>query len=298
MDKIEGLYEKLRQLYVPATVGVLDDLFGGKPIDTPKAMFPPEEGKSFDYRQAEAGFLQHDCATLTAYRATRTEAENEEMNRRLVADMQADRLDFIPVDGCFREAHEAEASHEASFFVYDKKGEHDSLAFFRKIFQLSENYGQDSFLFKCAGLNRTAFLISTNSDSREQDGDIKLAGRLYFNLPPVGPYTTLGEGRFTFVPEAEPERKKPEPPSRPKAKPQAVRISEKRFTKPAAKDIVLSPEGEVRIGRYTIGRWQKADAYEAQLLRRRQPVTGDRMSDLRTAIAAACKRGVTGKYKG
>lgn len=298
MDKIEGLYEKLRELYEPATVTVLDELFPGKCIDKPKAMFPPEEGKSFDYRQAEAGFLQHDCATLTAYRATRTEAENEAMNRRLVADMRADHLDFIPVDGCFREAHEAEASHEASFFVYDKKGEHDSLAFFRKVFGLSEKYGQDSFLFKCAGLNRTAFLISTNSDSREQDGDITLAGKLYFNLPPVGPYTTLGEGRFTFVPEPEPERKKPEPTSRLKPKPQSVRIAEKRFTKPDAKDIVLSPDGKVRIGRYTIGRWQKADTYEAQLLRHRQTVTGKRQSDLRTAIADACKRGVTGKYEG
>lgn len=300
MDKTESLYEKLRQMYEPSTKTVISNISDGGTVDQPKAMFPPEQGKSFDYREAEAGFLMHNCATLTAYRATRTEAENEAMNRRLVADMQADDLDFIPVDGCFREAHEAEASHEASFFVYDKRELHDSLTFFRKIFLLSEKYGQDSFLFKCAGLNRTAFLISTNDDSLEQDGDIKLAGRLYFNLPPVGPYTDLGEGRFTFVPEPEPERRKPEAPARGQRRqsPRVVRVARKRFQKPEAKDIVLSAEGEVRIGRYTIGRWKKGSAYEAEVGKNRRLVTAELMSDLRAAIATACKRGITGEYKG
>lgn len=203
MDKIECLYEKLRSRYAPLTGVLLDEIFRGMRAERPKAMFPPEDDKPFDYQQAEAGFLKYDCATLTAFRATNTKEENMEMNRRLVDDMQTAALHFIPVDGCFREAHEAEASHEDSFFVYDKAEPHNSLAFFRKIYELSEKYGQDSFLYKCAGMNRTAFLISTNSDSLEQDGDIKLAGKLYFNLPPVGPYTNLGEGRFTFVPEPE-----------------------------------------------------------------------------------------------
>lgn len=299
LDKTGLLFEKLRKMYEPATIDAVKNICDGEPIDPPTAMFPPEAGKSFDYRQAETGFLMHDCATLTAYRATRTTPENEEMNRHLMADMQADGLDFIPVDGCFREVHEAEASHEASFFVYNKEGAHGSLAFFRKVYTLSERYGQDSFLFKYAGLNRTAFLISTNSDALAHDGDITLAGRLYFNLPPVGPYTDLPNGRFTFVPEPERERREPEaPPTATKAKPKEIRIARKRFKKPEAKDIALSPKGEVRIGRYTIGRWKKGDAYEAEVGKNHRKVTAGLMADLRTAIADASKRGITGEYKG
>lgn len=313
MDKIEGLYEKLRQRYAPLTAGLVEDLFRGMPADQPRAMFPPEEGKSFDYLQAEAGFLKHDCATLTAFRATRTTEENREMNKRLVADMKKMELDFIPVDGCFREVREAEASHEDSFFVYDKMGNHDSLRFFRQMFMLSEKYGQDSFLYKCAGMNRTAFLISTNSDSLEQDGDIKLAGKLYFNLPPVGPYTNLGKGRFTFVPEPVPERKKPKAIEKATTKiPKKVRITKKRFKKPEAKDIILSMNGAVIIGRYTIGQWVKitnktithsqlthnasAIFYEAHL-NNNKTIRAELKSNLRESVADACKRGITGKYK-
>jgi hypothetical protein len=49
-------------------------------------------------------------------------------------------------------------------------------------------------------MSRFAFLISTNNDSRSEDGDVNPAGKLYLNLPPVGPYSNLGEGngRITF----------------------------------------------------------------------------------------------------
>ena len=301
MDKIQALYEKLRCRYAPLTEKLMDNLFSGEKADQPQAMFPPEDGKSFDYQQAEAGFLMHDCATLTAFRATRTVEENREMNVQLIGDMIEMGLDFIPVDGCFREVHEAEASHEDSFFVYDKKGEHDSLKFFRQVFILSEKYGQDSFLFKSAGMNRTAFLISTNPDSREQDGDIKLAGKLYFNLPPVGPYTTLDKGRFTFVPEPEPEPEvmKPQPVKPPiEKRPSKTRVNRKRFIRPEAKDITLSQDGDVKIGRYTIGTWSKTGStYQAELNNKRS-ASEQLMSALRSAIATACKRGITGKYKG
>jgi hypothetical protein len=154
-------------------------------------MFPPRDSDSFDAKQAEAGFLKYDCAILTAFRATRTNHENLIKNKELLKELELNGFGVIRVDGCFREAHEAEVCHEDSYFVYPnertKKEE-----FFLRIYELSEKYEQDSFLFKCAGMTRTAFLVSTNEDSRTEDGNIKLAGQLYLNLPPIGPYTDLG----------------------------------------------------------------------------------------------------------
>lgn len=297
MDKLQSLFEELRNRYAPLTFNIIDDLCNGTKAEQSKAMFPPEEGKSFDYQQAEAGFLKHDCATLTAFRASRTDEENQAMNEHLIADMLQMELDFIPVDGCFREAYEKEASHEDSFFVYDKTGEHDSLKFFGQVYTLSEKYGQDSFLYKCAGMNRTAFLISTNPDSLKQDGQIKLAGKLYFNLPPVGPYTNLGEGRFTFIPEPEPERLMMESAKFKEKAAKNFRVSKKRFKKLLPNAIVLGSDGNVKVGQYTIGRWDKKDVepfYFAELNNKRQ-VCEYKQVTLREAIAKACVRGVTGK---
>lgn len=197
-EKTLKIYEKLRSLYVDETRAILDDLFQGGIVQQPTEVFPPHEGATFDSRQAETGFLKHDCAIITAYRASRTKDENEGKNLELEEDMKGQGLKYLCVDGCFREFREAEASHEDSFFVYDDNS-HNSRVFFSKLYKLSEKYEQDSFLFKSAGMNRTAFLVSTNADSRTADGDVKPAGQLYLDLPPVGPYTELGRGRITFL---------------------------------------------------------------------------------------------------
>ncbi len=200
MDKIYSIYEQIRRLYEPESRDILVRLLDGEPVQQPTEVFPPRADATFDSSQAETGFLKHDCAILTAFRASRTHDENVMMNAKLQDDMDSMGLSYLRVDGCFREARELEASHEDSFFVYDD-GTHDSRAFFSKLYQLSEKYEQDSFLFKSAGMNRTAYLISTNNDSRANDGDVKLAGRLYLDLPPVGPYTELDRGRITFLVE-------------------------------------------------------------------------------------------------
>jgi hypothetical protein len=109
-------------------------------------------------------------------------------------------LSYFLLDGCFREKAEKKASHETSFFVYDN-GKHFGEAFFASLYKLSEKYNQDSFLYKSAGMSRFAFLVSTNDKTREEDGDVIPAGKLYLNLPPIGPYSDLQKGkkgRFTF----------------------------------------------------------------------------------------------------
>lgn len=202
-DTIKGIYKELLDAYKPITKEItklLQQSRGG--VERSQVMFPPRDSDSFDAKQAEAGFLKYDCAVLTAFRATRTIHDNLVMNGELLKDLESKGFGVICVDGCFREAHEMEACHEDSYFVYssDKIRKEE---FFLRVYQLSEKYGQDSFLFKCAGMTRTAFLVSTNEDARVNDGNIKLAGQLYLNLPPIGPYTDLGNKgeRIAFLVE-------------------------------------------------------------------------------------------------
>ena len=206
-QQIQAIYINLKQQYAIISKPLLDDIWNNNiNIERLKVMFPPNEGSTFDAQVAESGFLQRNCAILSACRSknqdgsTRSEEDNTANTAKLKSELTESGFGIIPVDGCFREARQEKASHESSFFVYDD-GKHNARDFFTKLYLLSEKYEQDSFLYKSAGMTRTAFLISTNDDSRKEDGDIKLAGQLYLNLPPLGPYTNLDKGRFRFMVE-------------------------------------------------------------------------------------------------
>ena len=206
-QQIQAIYINLKQQYAIISKPLLDDIWNNNiNIERPKVMFPPNEGSTFDAQVAESGFLQRNCAILSACRSknqdgsSRSEKDNTANTAKLKSELTESGFGIIPVDGCFREARQEKASHESSFFVYDD-GKHNARDFFTKLYLLSEKYEQDSFLYKSAGMTRTAFLISTNDDSRKEDGDIKLAGQLYLNLPPLGPYTNLDKGRFRFMVE-------------------------------------------------------------------------------------------------
>ena len=204
-QQIQAIYINLKQQYAVISKPLLDDIWNNNiNIERPKVMFPPNEGSTFDAQVAESGFLQRNCAILSACRSknqdgsTRSEEDNTANTAKLKSELTESGFGIIPVDGCFREARQEKASHESSFFVYDD-GKHNAREFFTKLYLLSEKYEQDSFLYKSAGMTRTVFLISTNDDSRKDNGDIALAGQLYLNLPPVGPYTNLDKGRFRFM---------------------------------------------------------------------------------------------------
>ena len=204
-QQIQAIYINLKQQYAIISKPLLDDIWNNNiNIERLKVMFPPNEGSTFDAQVAESGFLQRNCAILSACRSknqdgsTRSKEDNTANTAKLKSELTESGFGIIPVDGCFREARQEKASHESSFFVYDD-GKHNAREFFTKLYLLSEKYEQDSFLYKSAGMTRTAFLISTNDDSRKDNGDIALAGQLYLNLPPVGPYTNLDKGRFRFM---------------------------------------------------------------------------------------------------
>ena len=201
---INIVYQFLCKAYEPVTREIIDSLLRKREgAERPKVVFPPNDGASFDAQMAESGFLQRNCAVISAFRrrnpdgTRRYKKDNLASSAALEKDMLDLGLSYFPLDGCFREKEEHNASHETSFFVYDD-GSHQARQFFQSLYRLSEKYLQDSFLYKSEGMSRQAFLISTNDKTREEDGAINLAGKLYLNLPPVGPYTNLTEGRFTF----------------------------------------------------------------------------------------------------
>lgn len=203
-EKLLLIYQELKQQYSYLCRPILNGLWDDSvEVERPKVLFPPNDGVTFDAQVAESGFLQRNCAVISAFRrknpdgTRRYKKDNLASSAALEQDLQDQGLPYFLLDGCFREKKEKKASHEVSLFVYDD-GKHFGRSFFVDLYKLSEKYHQDSFLYKSAGMSRLAFLISTNDDTRREDGNINLAGKLYLNLPPVGPYTNLSEGRFTF----------------------------------------------------------------------------------------------------
>ena len=203
-EKLTLIYQELKQQYSHLCRPILNGLWDDSvEVERPKVLFPPNEGATFDAQVAESGFLQRNCAVISAFRrrnpdgTRRYKKDNLASTAALEKDLIDQGLPYFSLDGCFREKEEKKAAHEVSLFVYDD-GKHFGRSFFVDLYKLSEKYNQDSFLYKSAGMSRLAFLISTNDKTREEDGDINLAGKLYLNLPPVGPYTNLSEGRFTF----------------------------------------------------------------------------------------------------
>lgn len=254
--------------------------------------------------EAKALFMKCNCALVSASRtahSTEGEKRNEANSQELAGKLTRMGLHFIVVDGCYREKFEDEPSHEVSFLVYDTKA--NGLKFFTQIYQLSEHYGQDSFLYKSAGITWRAFLVMTNDDAR-QEGNVKLAGKLKLNLPPVGPYTNLGQGRVTFKISHEEEltdtQVATQQPSAPESRQLRGIIRKRRFMgrQVLAATIVLAKDGKVTISGYVIGQWSRTAPghYEATISKKNaEPVRAPKLTELRQAIAKACKRGITGQ---
>ena len=67
-SKIDDIYIELCKAYGPITREVVSALmFSSSKAERPKVMFPPNEGSTFDAQIAESGFLQRNCAILTAF---------------------------------------------------------------------------------------------------------------------------------------------------------------------------------------------------------------------------------------
>ena len=300
--EIKHLYSKdLLNEYARYAPTILDRLFSGT-VDRRLSSIPSLDSSDITAEQARDLLLSNDCVLISACRAVHEETKaadekrNEDNTSQLEQELKDMNLQYIIVDGCYREKFEDEASHEKSFFVFENPARGTDL--FQRMYERSEYYHQDSFLHIAAGMTWRAFEIFTNDDTRQEGANFRLCGKLKLNLPPVGPYTVFKHGVMKFVMDDEEELKDTTVPtlvvSQPKIKKKVIR---KRFVSPSSSAITLGSDGNVKIGRYTIGTWKKVESrkncYEVSLNNKKQ-MTSERKVELYELIATACRKGVTG----
>lgn len=196
-QEIHNIYSVLSARYDRISVSTIKGLLKGKiKVKGGKEALQYGKEESPKLNEVETAFLTHTCAILTAFRGSFTLEGNLERNAKLKQDMDAVGLHYKPVRGCYREADQEYVNIEYCFFIYSSVGAED---FFTKVYTLSEKYEQDSFLFKRAGINRSAFLVATNNNGRAEFGsDIKFAGQLFLHVPDSEAWTDCSDGRFAF----------------------------------------------------------------------------------------------------
>lgn len=199
---INEIYSELTTRYDRISASTIKSLLKGKlKVKSKKVSFAGNTEDSPTLDEAEDAFKKYNCAIFTAFRGGYTLDENKKRNDRLKADLTEQGMKFRPVRGCYREADWEYANIEYCFFVYNEETRdlQASKDFFRKAYCLSAKYNQDSFLYKRAGINRTAFLVATTDAGRHDlSGDIKFAGQLYMDVPDVEAWTDCSDGRFAF----------------------------------------------------------------------------------------------------
>lgn len=193
------VYEELTSRYNGISVTTIKDILSGRlKIKSKNVDFIDDKHLPPRLEEAEDAFKNYDCAIFTAFRSGNTLEHNLQRNDLLKSDMEMVGLSYRPVKGKYREADQDFPDIEYCFFAYNKDVR-QSRKFFEQAFFLAEKYDQDCFLYKRAGINRSAFFVATNDRCREgYRGNLKFAGQLYINVPDIGGWTDCSDGRFSF----------------------------------------------------------------------------------------------------
>ena len=196
---INLVYEQLTARYDRISMSTIKSVLKGMmKVKAAKVDFLRDKYVQPCLEEAEDAFKKFNCAIFTAFRGGFTLTENLARNARLKADMDYLGMTYRPVNGCYREADWEYPCIEYCYFVYNAK-KSESQSFFENAFMLSAKYDQDCFLYKRAGINRTAFLVATTEAGRSDlRANIKFAGQLYMDVPDVNAWTDCSDGRFAF----------------------------------------------------------------------------------------------------
>ena len=151
-----------------------------------------QSGHACSVKRAETWFNTCDCAILTAWRGGKSRKTNDDNNRKLQRRLRELGYGVTKITGWFAEK-DKEVARENSFLTVNLN-EEDS--FRNNIYELSELYEQDSFLYKKAGRDTPAVLVHTNDDTGK--GTEKLAGRLRIGNMEANVYSQIRAGRITF----------------------------------------------------------------------------------------------------
>ena len=112
-EKLLLIYQELKQQYSYLCRPILNGLWDDSvEVERPKVLFPPNDGVTFDAQVAESGFLQRNCAVISAFRrknpdgTRRYKKDNLASSAALEQDLQDQGLPYFLLDGCFREKKE------------------------------------------------------------------------------------------------------------------------------------------------------------------------------------------------
>lgn len=162
-------------------------------LNSEKEDIPVRPVMGFCICRAVSWINTEDCAILTAWRGKHMRRINDTNNRILQQQLRNYGYGVSNVTGWYAENNQ-EASRENSFFVTNRRKD----PFFKeRIFELSEHYNQDAFLYKKAGPDTPAILVFTNDDCEPKGTEI-LLGRLHIGNMNAEAYTQIGSGRITF----------------------------------------------------------------------------------------------------
>jgi hypothetical protein len=134
-----------------------------------------------------------DCANITAWRSGNKRAINDANNRELQETLRAMGYGVIKLQGFYAEVGQ-DVSKENSFLVFDQN---DDPNFYENLYNLSEKFDQDCFLYKAADED-IAYLIGTNEDFIRDNGERVEAGRLRIGNLSAKIYSEIGSGRISF----------------------------------------------------------------------------------------------------
>ena len=135
-----------------------------------------------------------NCAIISAWRGNYNREENDKRNFELQKALRGYGFGVIRVKGCYPEIGK-DVEKENSFLVIDLE---DTPDFAERIYEQSEHYEQDCFLYKPID-EKTAYLIGTND--RFGKDRIDVAGILHINSLTAEQYSEAGSGRLSFEKE-------------------------------------------------------------------------------------------------
>ena len=133
-----------------------------------------------------------NCAIVTAWRKGNTREINDKNNRALQRSLRKKGYGVSKVKGYYIGV-DNEVGSENSFLVFDHKG---NLNLRDDVYQLSEKYEQDCFLYSEKG-DMPTILVGTN-DKFGKDKCIEL-GQLEVDNPYSENYTEIGSGKVSFT---------------------------------------------------------------------------------------------------
>lgn len=167
----------------------IDDMY--KDYDKQKGNQSSDNTLSYSLTRSVKWLNNRNCAILTAWRGYYSKKENNHRNKELQNSLRNLGYGVIRVRGCYAEIGRP-IEKENSFLVFDLD---DDPEFKDNIYEQSEHYEQDCFLYKPLD-KEVAYLIGTNDDFGK--GKIIPIGALRINSNNAENFSEIASGRVSF----------------------------------------------------------------------------------------------------